>query len=193
MDWARIFLQMPGTQRRSLERGEFLFGRGDAPFGMFYLETGKMRLRRFGRDGDEMTIAMILPGHTFAEASLFSQEYHCDCVAEEESHVAVFPQQTVLAQIESDPLFAKALVYRLAAQLQESRLRSEIRAIRKADERVMAALVLLAGNEPILRLEGTVKNFAGQIGLTHEVMYRTLAKMEAEGRILRKGATIHLL
>ncbi|MDK9720814.1 MAG: Crp/Fnr family transcriptional regulator [Rhodospirillales bacterium] len=184
---------MPGTQRRSLDRGGILFGRGDAPFGMFYLVSGKLRLRRFGGDGDEMTMAMILPGNTFAEASLFSPEYHCDCIAEEESLVAVFPQHTVLAQIEGDPLFAKALVNRLAAQLQESRLRSEIRAIRKADERVLAALSLLAGNAPCFRLKGTVKQFAGEIGLAHEVLYRTLAKLEARGRIRRQGGAITLL
>ncbi|CAA6606169.1 putative cAMP-binding protein [Rhodospirillaceae bacterium LM-1] len=193
MDWGRIFLLMPGVQRRNLKGGEILFKRGDPPFGMFYLEAGKMRLHRFGRDGEEMTIAIILPGHTFAEASLFSAEYHCDCTAEEPSQAIVFPQQIVLAHIERDPMFAKAVVHRLASQLQESRLRAEIRAIRKADERVMAALTLMAGNKSVLQLNGSQKQFAGEIGLAHEVLYRTLAKLEAEGRIQRQGRTIRII
>ena len=36
-----------------------------------------------------------------------------------------------------------------------------------------------------IELQGTVKELAGELGLTHEALYRTLRKLEAEGKIAR--------
>jgi len=184
---------MPGAYPRHLDAGELLFARGDVPWGMFLLETGRVHLRRFGRNGEEMTIATISPGQTFAEASLFSTAYHCDCVADESSRILVFPPRNVLRKIDEDAKFAKSLVHRLAIQLQECRMRSEVRGIRNAEERVTTVLGLRAGKDGCCRLAGTLKQFASEIGLTHEALYRTLSQLEAKGRIKREGRSIQLL
>lgn len=188
-----VFSKMAGTYRRDLARGEVLFARGDTPWGMFLLETGRMRLRRIGKDGDEMTIAAIQAGRTFAEASLFSDVYHCDAVADEDSQVLVLPPKIVLAGLKADAEFAQSLVHRLASQLQESRMRSEIRNIRSAGERLVTALRLLAGSDDRVVLQGTLKQFASEIGLTHEAVYRTMASLEMKGRLRRLGPAIQLL
>ncbi|WP_162579336.1 helix-turn-helix domain-containing protein [Variovorax sp. PBS-H4] len=41
-------------------------------------------------------------------------------------------------------------------------------------------------------LPGTLKDLARDLGLTHEVLYRTLAGLEREGVLERQGATLRL-
>ena len=44
----------------------------------------------------------------------------------------------------------------------------------------------------LTKIEGTLKDLAAELGLSHEALYRTLAKLEAAGRIRRGAATITL-
>lgn len=48
------------------------------------------------------------------------------------------------------------------------------------------------GKLPIYTLRGTVRELAGQLGLTHESLYRTLAAMTRDGSIERAGNDIKL-
>ena len=69
----------------------------------------------------------------------------------------------------------------------------EIRNIRSARERVLSHLFLAAGADSrTVRLDGTLMDLAGEIGLSHEVLYRTLAALEAEGLIARTRSTLTL-
>ena len=45
------------------------------------LEAGEIRLARSDPEGREVILFRAQPGDTFAEASLFSETYHCDAVA----------------------------------------------------------------------------------------------------------------
>ena len=74
------------------------------------------------------------------------------------------------------------------------RSRLEQRAIRSARERVLQHIALAADPERrAFRIEGTLMDLAAEIGLTHEALYRTLARLEKEGAIARTGDGIVLL
>lgn len=72
---------------RSLTAGAALFRQGDTSFGIFLLVNGRIRLQRITPDGAAVSIHLARPGELFAEASLFSERYHCDAVAEVGSEV----------------------------------------------------------------------------------------------------------
>lgn len=193
MQDSRWLKERAGKGTRRLASGEALFCRGDASFGMFILEAGRVRLRRCGRDGSEVTMQTVAPGESFAEPSLFSPVYHCDCVAVRESVVTVLPKTRVLGFLENDSAFAAAFALRMARQLQHARTRFELRGIRSADERVLGALLLLSDERGEVALPGTLKDLAVEIGLTHEAFYRALARIERAGRIRREDRRIALL
>jgi CRP-like cAMP-binding protein len=64
--------------------------------------------------------------------------------------------------------------------------------LRSARERVRHYLAADA-NGDIVVLPGTVKDLAGELGLTHEALYRTLSEMEGEGEIARLKGKIRFL
>jgi DNA-binding IclR family transcriptional regulator len=64
---------------------------------------------------------------------------------------------------------------------------------RAARERILQYLRLHAGAEGrAIAIEGQLQDIAGEIGMTREALYRTLAALEAEGSLSRSESEILL-
>lgn len=160
----------------------------------YFVETGAVRLMRFGRSGEEVVLHQAIAGEFFAEASLDSTRYHCDAVAQEPSALLQIPAVALRHLLEVDPRFAREWVALLASRLRAVRMRVECLCLKNAAERIRH-LMLSEGRGPAceLTVEGTLKDLARSLGLTHESLYRNLATMEREGIIEREGMTLRLL
>lgn len=172
---------------RELAAGETLFATGDATRGFFAVHRGQIRLVRFSASGRETVLFVAGPGQRFAEASLFAETYHCDAQAVAESTVACFPKTEALSLLQNDAAARLDLTADLARQVMELRSALTLRDVRSARERVLAYLVGQAGADGrTVAVEGLLKDIAAMIGLAPEVLYRTLAQLEAE-RVIRRG------
>lgn len=180
--------------RRAYAAGEAVFRTGSHTHSVFYVETGRVRLLRFGAHGEEVALHDARAGEFFAEASLDSPRYHCDAIAAESSQLLQVPAAAIRELLATDPTFVRRWVSLLAGQLRKTRARLERLSLKGARERVLHLLVSEGrGSPPAVTLQGTVKDLARELGLTHEVLYRTLAAMASDGLIQRDGGTIRLL
>ncbi len=69
----------------------------------------------------------------------------------------------------------------------------ELRNIRSARERVLQYLRLRAGRHGrSIAIEGQLQDIAAELGMTREALYRTLARLEAEGFVRRIRTAILL-
>ena len=176
-----------------LKAGEQLFKLGDKTLGLCEVVTGRVRLARVDRSGREIVLHVAGPGETLAEASLFSPQYHCDAIANTNAIVRIYPKRKILAAFGENPNAARAFTETLAQQVMNLRTRVEQRNIRSARERVRHFLMLNVGSDRrTVKLRGTLKDLAAEIGLTHEALYRTLAILERSGEVTRKGEKIVL-
>lgn len=167
-------------QHVTISTGGTLFRQDDPTRGLYILTHGSLELRRFTSGGDTVVLHRVMPGETFAEASLFTASYHCDCVATSPIKVLELDRKAVLDTFASDSTFAMMLTARFASQIQSYRRRLEIIAIRSAEDRVYTAMSdgMLTGN---------IKSFAGGVGLSHEAVYRALSKLVGQKRIQKVG------
>jgi len=178
---------------RHVAEDTVLFHRGDAPRYIFGVLDGEAMLRRYTAEGAEVVVHRARPDSLFAEAALFSDRYHCDAMARAGSRIVWFPKVKVLRLLAEDASFAAAFCHRMAAQVQGLRSSLEIRGIRNAEDRIMAALSLrLADGERKLDMAGSWKQFALDIGLTHEALYRALRRLEHSKRLSRDGLKVTL-
>jgi CRP-like cAMP-binding protein len=178
---------------RKLIAGEALFRSGDKTQGLLEVLTGRVRLTRTDRSGREVVLHVADPGETLAEASLFSAQYHCDAIASTIAIVRLYPKREVLAAFEANPKAAQAFSATLADQVMNLRTRIEQRNIRSAADRVRHFLTLNASADGrTVKLTGTLKDLAAELGLTHEALYRTLAKLEHSGEIKRRGSKVKI-
>lgn len=176
--------------RRRLMRGEYLFRQGEESFGIFRLLSGQVVMNRVTAEGTEVPMHTVRPGEVFAEASLFSAEYHCDAVAILDCDVLVYSKNSLVRQLRTKPEDLWNFTAELAHRVQSLRTRLQIRQIRSAKERIMNALEMKCGETRVWKLDTTLKHFADEIGLTHEALYRALATLEDEGRISRSPQQI---
>lgn len=176
---------------RRLAVGETLFRTGSKTVGLFEVISGKVRLVRVDRSGREAVLQVASSGETLAEASLFSPAYHCDAIAVTEALVRLYPKKVLLKELERDPKLARAFTAGLAQQVMALRTRLEQRNILSARERIRHFLTLNVGADgQTVELSGTLKDLAADLGLSHEVLYRTLADMEKDKEIKRVGGKI---
>jgi CRP-like cAMP-binding protein len=177
--------------RRRLGAGEMLFATGDPVRSLFVVESGRLRLLRHTVHGALLVLHVAHAGEAFAEASLFSRIYHCDALAEIASSVIAYPKRALLGALSQDPEAAITLVGHLAQQVQALRGRIELLNVKSARDRVLGYLhSRLGASDTTVELDRTWKAIAGEIGLTHEAVYRALAELERDGLIERDGSSI---
>ncbi len=186
-------LDQEALERRSLARDDVLFKQGDKVTAIYFVEAGRLRLERRTFDGRVLVLGITTAGRFFVEAALFSDMFHCDAVATEPTRVCVYPKGAVLNALRADPENAMSFLALVAHQVIELRQRLEIMKVRSAKERVMLYLDLNA--EPdgrAVNLRSQLQDIASELGLTREVLYRTLASLERAGAIERAGDRILL-
>lgn len=173
------YLRAAAYQRFDMKQGNVIFRQGHATFGLFVVISGCVHLERVAPNGDRIVIHRAMDGAPFAEASIFSETYHCDALVVQ-SGVAFRIDKAAVLEAFTDPDFARAYGRQATKQVQLQRQILEIVAIKSAEERVLAGLT--AG-----LLRGTVTDFAAQIQLTHEATYRALRRLVLAGRVENSG------
>lgn len=172
----------------------WVFRQGDPVRAVFLVEDGEVRLSRFARGGSEITLHRAGRGDFFAEAALDAARYQCNAIASRSSTLLAFPAAKVRALLTRDPEFARQWVALLARQLHASRARLERLALKSAAERVLHYLHTEGkGPRCEVTLAGSLKDWARELGLTHESLYRTLARLEQQGIIAREDHRLSLL
>ena len=176
----------------SLAGGNILFHRGDVVRRFFVVTEGRIRLVRHLADGRIVVLQTARRGDPLAEGSLFSETYHCKATAETDSHVDVYNRDDVLRALDESSVLGRLFSRRLAAEVQALRGSLEVRNIKLARDRILTYFELVSRDRRIV-LDRPLKELAAEIGLSHEVLYRTLAKLEKEGLIERERREIRLV
>jgi CRP-like cAMP-binding protein len=166
-------------QRLDIVQGGILFREGEPTNGLYICVSAVVHLVRSGPSGEPITIHRSTAGQPFAEASVFTEHFHCDAIIKASGQVLRVPKAVVLDGFKR-PEFATAYNRLMSRQVQQYRQLLEIISIKSAKERVFAAMV--AG-----LMQGTIIDLASHIALTHEATYRALRSLEQEGRIIKSG------
>jgi len=177
----------------SLLKGESLFLQGDQVEGFYYLKAGKIKLIRNTIEGGQVLIHVALAGETFAEASLFSSEYHCSAIAVSTSEMMYYKKSELLMYLEQKPAAMKGLLKIFAQQVRDLRTINEIKNIRSAKERILTFISHEMNEDKELCLSMPLKDVAYKIGMTHETFYRELKNLEQASVVQRKGGCLKLL
>lgn len=176
----------PLAQVRELARNEYLFRQGEAVSTVYEVLAGRLRMMRRTIDDHLVVLQTSRKGDLFAESSLFAETYHCDAVAITPTRVRTYPRQAFITALRATPAGWEPLTAHLARQLQQLRTQLELRNIRSARERLLQYLQLQVSlPERLVRIEGDLQEVAAHLGLTREVLYRTLARLESEGVLVR--------
>jgi CRP-like cAMP-binding protein len=156
-----------------LEAGQSLFHLGDPVDVIHFVDAGTIQLTRHQCDGSELILQRAGPGSIVAEASVYSDVYHCDAVALGPARTRAYAKADLKERLRGNPTFSNAWASHLAQELQRARLHAEILSLKTVGERLNAWTVWKGTDLP---QKGDWKNLANQLGVSPEALYREMAK-----------------
>ena len=157
------------TISRSKRKLPFAFG----AWVLHLVVAGQAHLVRHRADGRTLVLQRARPNTVLAEASVFSERYHCDCMAVMPTRTLAVARAAVRTHLTQDSGFAEAFASHLAHELQATRLRAEVLSLRTVRERLDA---WLAWHGDELPSRGNWITVANEIGTSPEALYRELAR-----------------
>lgn len=172
-----LFPLFDGGSSRTLAKDETLFLTGAPVRSMFLVTEGQVDLIRHTETGQRILLYCADPGSVLAEASAYSDAYHCDGTAGSPAQVRIVPLALFRARMDGNLVLASAWAARLAHGLQGARMNAAIRSMRTVEERLEA---WLAGGRS-LPPRGQWQSLAEVLGVTREALYRELSKRRPAG------------
>ena len=149
-----------------------LFRVGDRPKLLHFVVSGRVAPARMLEDGTELTLHGPTSGDVLAEASAYSQTYHCDARAIVASQTRAVDLAEFRAAVDRQLGLAAAWAADLARTVQQARFRIEIRSLRTRRARLDAWLSEGHARPP----SGKLQDIAAEIGVTREALYREFAR-----------------
>jgi CRP-like cAMP-binding protein len=175
-----------------LTKGEPLFLQGDPVAKVYLIQSGRIKLIRNTASGLAVILHIGNSGEAIAEASLFSDYYHCSAIADLPCHISSIKKQDLLQLLENEPQEMMRLLALFSQQIRDLRWINEIKNIRSAKERILHYMISKVDENKEMQLDISLKDIAQKIGLAHETFYRELKKLEISGRISRNRCSIKL-
>lgn len=145
----------------------------DDPVRFIYIvRIGSIHLLRHHKDGSPLVLQRAGAGSILAEASVFSEYYHCDAVAVTATDALSVSRQALCERLVTDGALAQTWVKHLGQEVQKARFQAEIMSIKTVCGRLDAWLALRKGMPP----KGEWIALAAEIGVSPEALYREMAK-----------------
>jgi CRP-like cAMP-binding protein len=152
--------------------GQKVFQLGNPVHHMHLVQSGLVHLIRHSSDGAAIVLQRAGPGSVLAEASAYSERYHCDARAETAIVTWGVARTDFRRRIAEDKAFGQLWAHLLAREVQSARLRAEMLALRTVAARLDA---WIAWNGPLPE-KGKWLTIASEIGVSPEALYREIAK-----------------
>ena len=165
-----------------------LFLTGERPHWMFFVVSGEVTLERTGLQGEPVVLQRTRLGFV-SEASLKVSKYHCDALAITDTTVIKVPAKELAATLDRDADFASRWINMLNAEVKRLRLHCERLSMKSLKDRVLH-LINTEGVNGEYQVNTGLKSLAGELGVTHEALYRTLATLEKTKTIRREDGRL---
>jgi CRP/FNR family transcriptional regulator/CRP/FNR family cyclic AMP-dependent transcriptional regulator len=186
-------------RERTIPRGTTVFHQFDSGGGLYLILAGAVKITRTGRDGREVTVAVLNEGNFFGEMSLLDgQPRSASATALQAVRMLVLDREHFQRYVLAQPRIVAKLLRELSKRLRGADQAIENLALGSVRDRLCHLLGHLGrhapggGPGPIERAP-THQELAEMIGSSRETVTRTLAALEREGLIVIERKRITLL
>lgn len=179
-------------QPRSYERGELVFEQGQPTDGFFCLIEGWAKLYRLHEDGQEVIVAIVSAGETFAEVAMFlGGRYPLSCEASAPSRILKIDAANLRREVLDEPQLAFDMLAAAAMRLRElvdeiEQLKAHSTSQRIADFLVKQANAATGAARIVLPYEKAL--IASRLGMTPESFSRALVKLAKVGVVVDRDS-----
>ncbi|HLR87552.1 MAG TPA: Crp/Fnr family transcriptional regulator [Wenzhouxiangella sp.] len=179
-------------------RGEQLFQQGDPARRIWMCRSGQLKLFRLSRAGQQKIIAIVNPGRSFAEATLFMPKrvYPVHCAALKPSELVGYDADDLVKTLHSDPAACFGLLGTLSRRIHDKVNQIESLALHNAQLRIAHYLLdqhQRQGAPASFRLEASKKHIADLLGIQPETLSRCLTALQQHGVVKMDARHVSLV
>lgn len=184
------------AQALKLAKGEYLFHEAELSRGCYLVQSGAINVHRVNASGKEQVIHVFRGGESLAEASLASTTgYPANARAVEPSTVLLIPKGPILELIGRRPDLALRMLGSMSQHLRVVVGMLDDLTLKDVETRLLNWLIKHGRNAPhgVIRLAGTKRVLAAELGTSSETLSRTFARLKGERLLEVTGNTLRIL
>jgi len=188
-----------GARWREYQAGEVVVLEGEAQPGLYFLESGWLKIVKVAASGREQILRFMEPGETFNEIGVFADQPNpATAIALETAGVWLIRRENLLHLFQDRPEFAQEVIAKMAERMLYLVSLVTDLSLRPVTGR-LARLLLEEAQEDVLHRPRwfTQAELAARLGTVPDVIQRALRALESDGlisverhqvRILDRGA-----
>ena len=177
------------------KKGQDLFLEGNPPFGLYCVNSGKIKIYKVGEDGKETIIRIASSGELLGHRSLFTNKpYNASATVIEEAQVCFLSKTTINELIQKNPSLSFEIINRLSVQMGAAENRLVSLSQKNLRERFAELLLLLKESHGIPHPTGTKldirltrEEMASMIGSATENLIRLITEFKKDSLIEQEG------
>jgi CRP-like cAMP-binding protein len=196
LDAATLARLAAATTRRTLERGEMLFRKGDPATGMYVVVYGEIKLMSITPARGSRLTGIVGPGRSFGEPVMFLERPALvDAQAAGDALLLHLPKQSVFDEIERNPKLALRMIAGLSQRVESLVRELDHQALGSGRERFIAYLLHQGRGQDrtaplVVTLRAAKAEIASQLNLTPEHFSRILHELVTAGLLQVQGRRI---
>jgi CRP/FNR family transcriptional regulator len=182
------------------KKGQSIFYEDRQPHGLYCIYSGKVKIHKYGENGQEQILRFAKPGQIIGyRALLHGDVYSASATAMETSSICYFPKESFMELLMSNSEFCLLTLRRLAGDLKAAEHQLTSMAHKMVTSRLAEAILLLKecyGYEPsstVLRVIPSRRELANIAGTTTETAIRIIADFKLQGLISFDGKRIEII
>lgn len=183
------------------KKGNTIFFQGNPPFGLYCVNSGKIKVSKIGGDGKEAIIRIACPGDILGHRSLFSNEsYNATATTLEDAVICFIDKKYIYQAIKENPSIALQIIQKLSVEMGSAESKTASMSQKNVRERLAELFLSLMKTHGIqeadrtrLDIKLTREEMASMIGTANETVIRFITEFKDEGLIEQEGKTIFVL
>ncbi len=184
----------------SFKKGQLIFAENALPFGLFCINSGKIKLSTSGSDGKEQILRLVKGGDILGYRALLANDrYHCNAIALEDSAVCVIDKTFFLQLAMSNQRLCMALFKKISDDLKTAEDHIVSLSQKNVRERVAEALLFLKatygfeGDGQTINVQLSREEIADFVGTSTESTIRLLSEFNSSKLIELAGKKIKIV
>ncbi len=178
--------------KRSYKKGEVIFFEEEEGEGLFLLQSGKVKLTKMVKNGEEQILTILKSGEIFAEVVLFDKRsYPATAIAIEDTELGLIRRDDMKSLIKEYPTIALKMMGLMSKRLRRAQKLVRDMGVKDTKARVASLLIYLAKEHGIkdegkleLNLKLTQRELASMVGTSRETISRILNKFKEKKLIV---------
>ncbi|HPE98516.1 MAG: Crp/Fnr family transcriptional regulator [Chitinophagales bacterium] len=181
------------------KKGQVVFHEGANSYGLYCLNSGKVKLYKMGPDGKEQILKIVTPGDFIGYGALLSSApYRVTAEVIQDAVICFVPKEIITQMFKENPNFSEGMVKLLTKTLDETVEKMADIAYKPVRGRIAEALLILKetykdDNNPDGVINITREDLASYVGTVKETAIRVLKDFKEEGLIVTESHSIKII